>query len=62
MHKQELLDIMDHYPEQFDVEQLMAALYLKAKLDRAEAAVARGEVVSHEEVVPRSLGFRLESR
>jgi hypothetical protein len=29
-------------------------LYLKAKLDRAEAAVARGEVISQEEVVERS--------
>jgi hypothetical protein len=54
MNKQEVLDIIDHLPEQIDPEQLMTALYLKAKLDRAEAAVARGEVVSQEEVVQRS--------
>ena len=54
MNKQEVLDLIDHLPEQIDPEQLMAELYLKAKLDRAEAAVARGEVVSHEEVVQRS--------
>lgn len=54
MNKQEVLDIIDHLPEQIDPEQLMTELYLKAKLDRAEAAVASGEVVSQEEVVQRS--------
>jgi hypothetical protein len=54
MNKQEVLDIIDHFPEHIDPEQLMTELYLKAKLDRAEAAVARGEAVSHEEVVQRS--------
>jgi hypothetical protein len=54
MNKQEVLDVIDHFPDPIDPEQLMTALYLKAKLDRAEAAVARGEVVSHEEVVQRS--------
>ena len=49
-----ILDIVEHFPEQIDPEQLMAELYLKAKLDRAEAAVARGVVVSQEEVVQRS--------
>ena len=48
------MDIIDHFPEYNDLEQLVAKLYLKAKLDRAEAAVARGEVVSQEEVVQRS--------
>jgi predicted transcriptional regulator len=32
----------------------MHELYLKAKIDRAEAAIARGEVVSQEEVERRS--------
>jgi hypothetical protein len=54
MNKQEVLDIIDRLPEPIDPEQLMSELYLKAKLDRAEAAVARGEVVSQEEVVQRS--------
>ena len=54
MNKQEVLDIIDHLPDQIDPEQLITELYLKAKLDRAEAAVARGEVVSQEEVVQRS--------
>ena len=54
MNKQEVLDLIDHFPEQIDPEQLMTELYLKAKLDRAEAAVAKGEIASQEEVVQRS--------
>ena len=54
MNKQDVLDIIDRFPEQIDPEQLMTELYLKAKLDRAEVAVAREETVSHEEVVQRS--------
>jgi hypothetical protein len=54
MTKQEVIELADRFPEEIDPEQLMTELYLKAKLDRAEAAVARGEVLSHEEVVERS--------
>ena len=54
MKKQEVLDMLDRFPEDVDPEQLMHELYLKAKLDRAEAAVARGETVPHDEVVQRS--------
>jgi hypothetical protein len=54
MTKQEIQAILDNFPEQVDTEQLMAELYLKAKLDRAEEAVARGDVVSQEEVVEQS--------
>jgi hypothetical protein len=54
MNKHEVLEIVDHLPEPIDPEQLMAELYLKAKLDHAETAVAQGNVVSHEEAVERS--------
>jgi len=54
MNKQELLEMVDQLPDQFDPEQLMQELYLKAKLERAEEAVARGDVISHAEVVQRS--------
>ena len=46
--------ILDRFPEQVDTEQLIAESYLKAKLDRAEAALARDEVLSQAEVVERS--------
>lgn len=54
MNKTEVLEILDRLPEQIDPEELMDELYLKAKLDRAEASVSRDEVVSQEEVVQRS--------
>jgi hypothetical protein len=54
MTKKEIQAILDQFPDQVNTEQLMAELYLKAKLDRAEAAVAENEVVPHAEVVERS--------
>ena len=54
MKKEEVLAILDRLPDQLDPQNLMDELYLKAKNDRAEAAIARGEVVSQEEVVRRS--------
>ena len=54
MKKQEVLDILEQLPDQIDPEQLMQELYLQAKLERAEAAVAVGDVISHDEVVKRS--------
>jgi len=54
MKKQEVLDILERLPDQIDPEQLIHELYVKAKLERAEAAVAKGDVVAHDEVVRRS--------
>jgi hypothetical protein len=54
MHKQEVLTILERLPDPLDPEQLMYELYVKAKIERAEAAIARGEVVSQEEVERRS--------
>ena len=54
MHKQDVLTLLDHLPDPLDPEQLMHELYLKAKIERAEEAIASGEIVSHEEVVRRS--------
>ena len=54
MKKQELLAIVEQLPEDFDPESLMHKLYLRAKLERAEQAIQRGDVLSHEEVVARS--------
>ena len=54
MKKQEVLDIIERFPEEIDPEQFMHELYLKVKLDCAEEAVVAGDVLSHEEVVKRS--------
>ena len=37
-----------------DPEKFTHELYVKAKIERAEEAIARGEVVSHDEVVQQS--------
>jgi len=57
MKRQEVLDILERLPDQIDPEQLMHDLYLKAKLERAEAALAKGECISQDEVVKRSRGW-----
>lgn len=54
MKKQEVLALLDHFEEEVDADELMYGLYLKAKLERAEEAVARGVVLSHEEVVKQT--------
>ena len=54
MQKQEVLSLLDRLPDPLDPEQLMHEIYLKAKIERAEEAIACGEVVSHDEVVRRS--------
>jgi hypothetical protein len=54
MKKQEVLDLLNRFPDEVNAEDLMHGLYLKAKLDQAEAAVERGDVLSHEEVLKRT--------
>ena len=54
MRKQEVLSILEDLPEELDPEQLMHELYLKARLERAEAAVRQGDLLSNDEVVKRS--------
>jgi hypothetical protein len=54
MKKQDVLEVLKQFPEEFDAEQFMHHVYLRAKLEQAEEAVARNQVLSHEEVVRRS--------
>ncbi|HUY32153.1 MAG TPA: hypothetical protein VMV69_05185 [Pirellulales bacterium] len=55
MKKLEVLELLEQFPgDNVDTEELMRSLYLKSKLEDAEDAVARGDVVSHDEVVKRS--------
>ena len=54
MKKADVQVLLDGLEDELDPEELMYRLYLKAKLERAEAALARGDVVSHEEVVRQS--------
>ncbi len=50
MKKQEVLSLLDHFPDEVDTEELMHRLYLKEKLRRAEEAIAARDVLSSEEV------------
>jgi hypothetical protein len=54
MKKKEVLELLNQFPDEVNTEQLIHGLYLKAKLDQAEAAVEKGDVLSHEEVVRRT--------
>jgi hypothetical protein len=55
MKKQEVLELLDQFPsEDLDNDRLMHELYLRIKLERAEAAVDAGQLISHEEAVRRS--------
>jgi hypothetical protein len=54
VNKHEVLAIIRKLPEEITPEELMTLLYMKAKLDCAEAAVAKGEVVGQAEVVRQS--------
>jgi len=49
--KHEVLELLENFPDDVDAEELMYRLYLREKLERAEAAVDNGDVVRHEEVV-----------
>ncbi len=55
MNKQDVLEMVQQIPgEQVDPEELMHALYLRAKLDQSEAEILRGETVSQDEIVRRT--------
>jgi hypothetical protein len=50
MKKSEVLELLQEMPEDLDVEKLIYTLYLRQKLEIAEADLAAGRVISHEEV------------
>ena len=54
--KEHLRQIVEQLPDDCTIEQLQHQLYVLDKVRRAEASLARGESLSHEEV-----GKRLES-
>jgi hypothetical protein len=54
MKKHEVVELLNHFPDDVDTEELIETLYLRAKLERAEEAVERGEVLSHDQVVEES--------
>jgi len=47
---------LDRLPEDADWDRIMHELYVKQKIERAQAEVAAGHVISHEEVRRQLLG------
>ena len=54
--KKSAQQILDRLPEDADWDQIMYELYVKQKIERAQASVAQGNVLSHEEVSRQLLG------
>lgn len=50
MKKREVQDLLDRMPDEIDAEQLIYTLYLKHKLERAEADNAAGRLTPHADV------------
>jgi len=52
--KNDVLALLREMPEDIDTDDLMYRLYLRQKLEAAEAAAETGDIISHDEVVRRS--------
>ena len=51
MKREDVIRLMDDMPDEVDIETLLYRLYLLYKIDRAEAAIAVGDIIPHEEVM-----------
>ena len=54
MKKNDVLELLREMPDEIDADELMYRLYLKQKLESAEAAAAAGDIMPHDEVVRQS--------
>jgi hypothetical protein len=48
--KQEALDSLQQLPDDADIDEIMYRLYVLNKLRKSREAIARGEVISHEDL------------
>jgi hypothetical protein len=49
--KNQILEIINNFPEEVDIDEMMYRLYLKEKIELAEKDVSEGNLISHDEVV-----------
>ena len=54
MKKQEIIAMLDRFSDEINPEELIDELYLKAKLERSEQAIASGNTIHHDDVIKRS--------
>jgi hypothetical protein len=50
MKKADVIEMLRDLPDELDPEEIIYRIYLKSKIDRAEAEVAAGNVIPHDEV------------
>jgi hypothetical protein len=51
LKKSDVIQLLDNMPDEIDPRDLIYRLYVKQKLEIAEAAVAAGDILDHDEVV-----------
>lgn len=56
--KQEVQKVLETLPEDVSLEDIQYRLYVLQKIDNARQAVARGDVLSHEEVMRQVAKWR----
>lgn len=49
--KQQIIDMINNFPEQVDIEEILYRLYLKEKIELAEKDVTDGNLISHEDLI-----------
>lgn len=54
MKKDDVIELLREMPEDIDADELIYRLYLKQKLETAEAAAEAGDIIPHDEVVRQS--------
>ncbi len=54
MKKHDVLLLLHEMPDDIDADELMHQLYLRQKIEAAEAAVETGDLLSHDEVIRRT--------
>jgi predicted transcriptional regulator len=47
--KTDVIELVQRLPDEIDIEELMYQLYVRMKIEQAEAAIEAGDVVTHEE-------------
>jgi hypothetical protein len=56
--KADVADLLRDLPDEIDAEELIYRLYLKEKIDQAEAAAQAGDTVTHEEALRLAESWR----
>ena len=49
--KKQILDIVNNFPEEIEIEEIIYRLYLKEKLELAEKDIMNGDIISHDDLV-----------